>query len=161
MKTKRLLLPLAGLFALLVVFTSIAKEDKHTLAHSEYKVNPDEVAFDKMMSVLTHQRCMNCHPSDNTPKQGEDSHAHYFEIDRLNTKVTEKISERGQISLNDQKAVLNRESILGKISEEYDFNLIEMIERLNQPDVKKKALEIEGEVSEKPYFYRGTVDYGE
>ncbi len=68
------------------------------------------------------------------------------EIDRLNTKVTEKISERGQISLNDQKAVLNRESILGKISEEYDFNLIEMIERLNQPEEKKKAPELEGEV---------------
>lgn len=43
---------------------------------------PADVAFDKMMDVLTHQRCMNCHPSDNIPKQGEDSHPHYFGIAR-------------------------------------------------------------------------------
>lgn len=34
--------------------------------------------FNKMMDVLTHPRCMNCHPSDNVPKQGMDSHPHYF-----------------------------------------------------------------------------------
>ena len=39
-------------------------------------------AFDKMMQVLTHKRCVNCHPSDNIPKQGEDSHPHYFGISR-------------------------------------------------------------------------------
>ena len=38
--------------------------------------------FDKMMDVLTHQRCMNCHPGDNVPKQGEDSHPHYFGMAR-------------------------------------------------------------------------------
>ena len=43
--------------------------------------NPTE-AFDKMMDVLTHQRCMNCHPSDHIPKQGEDSHPHYFGMAR-------------------------------------------------------------------------------
>ncbi len=37
-----------------------------------------EENFDKMMAVLTHKRCVNCHPSDNIPKQGEDSHPHYF-----------------------------------------------------------------------------------
>lgn len=34
------------------------------------------------MSVLTHQRCINCHPSDGIPKQGDDSHPHYFGISR-------------------------------------------------------------------------------
>ena len=38
--------------------------------------------FDKMMQVLTHKRCVNCHPSDGVPKQGEDSHPHYFGIQR-------------------------------------------------------------------------------
>ncbi len=38
--------------------------------------------FEKMMDVLTHKRCMNCHPSDNIPKQGEDSHPHYFGMAR-------------------------------------------------------------------------------
>lgn len=41
-----------------------------------------EENFNKMMDVLTHQRCMNCHPSDNVPKQGEDSHPHYFGMER-------------------------------------------------------------------------------
>ncbi len=42
----------------------------------------NEANFKKMMDVLTHQRCMNCHPSDNIPKQGEDSHPHYFGMAR-------------------------------------------------------------------------------
>ncbi|UJH68770.1 hypothetical protein [Allomuricauda sp. SCSIO 65647] len=41
-----------------------------------------EEAFHKMMDVLTHERCVNCHPSDNVPKQGDDSHPHYFGIER-------------------------------------------------------------------------------
>ncbi|MEW7290301.1 hypothetical protein [Aquimarina sp. 2304DJ70-9] len=39
-------------------------------------------AFNKMMNVLTHKRCVNCHPNDNIPKQGEDSHPHYFGLAR-------------------------------------------------------------------------------
>ena len=38
--------------------------------------------FDKMMSVVMHPRCMNCHPSGDRPAQGEDSHEHYFEVQR-------------------------------------------------------------------------------
>lgn len=38
--------------------------------------------FDKMMQVLTHQRCVNCHPADGIPKQGDDRHPHYFGIAR-------------------------------------------------------------------------------
>ena len=41
-----------------------------------------EEAFDKMMAVLTHKRCVNCHPSDNHPRQGEDSHLHNFAVQR-------------------------------------------------------------------------------
>jgi len=41
-------------------------------------------AFNTMMDVLTHQRCVNCHPSDDVPKQGEDSHHHRFGIVRDN-----------------------------------------------------------------------------
>lgn len=39
-------------------------------------------AFDKVMAVLTHKRCVNCHPSGDTPRQGEDSHLHNFDIVR-------------------------------------------------------------------------------
>ena len=38
--------------------------------------------FNKMMDVLSHQRCMNCHPSDHIPKQGDESHPHYFGMAR-------------------------------------------------------------------------------
>lgn len=37
-----------------------------------------DAAFHAMMDVLTHQRCLNCHPNDNIPKQGDNSHPHYF-----------------------------------------------------------------------------------
>ncbi|MEO0899414.1 MAG: hypothetical protein AAFY71_23585 [Bacteroidota bacterium] len=39
-------------------------------------------AFDTMMKVLTHKRCINCHPSGDRPRQGEDSHYHRFGVQR-------------------------------------------------------------------------------
>lgn len=41
-----------------------------------------EEAFDKVMSVLMHKRCVNCHPAGDTPLQGEDSHPHNFGVAR-------------------------------------------------------------------------------
>jgi len=51
---------------------------------SSTEENESLIAFNTMMDVLTHQRCVNCHPSDDVPKQGEDSHAHRFGITRAN-----------------------------------------------------------------------------
>ncbi|TLP82135.1 hypothetical protein [Maribacter sp. ACAM166] len=48
----------------------------------ESKMIESEEAYGQMMDVLTHQRCMNCHPNDNIPKQGDDRHAHYFGLAR-------------------------------------------------------------------------------
>ena len=39
-------------------------------------------AFNQMMKVIAHKRCVNCHPSDDHPRQGEDSHVHLFGIQR-------------------------------------------------------------------------------
>ena len=39
-------------------------------------------AYDKVMDVLTHPRCINCHPNDDIPKQGDDSHPHFFGMSR-------------------------------------------------------------------------------
>jgi len=44
--------------------------------------NISSTPFDKMMSALTHKRCVNCHPSGNAPRQGEDAHYHNFGIQR-------------------------------------------------------------------------------
>jgi len=64
------------------------------LANSDYTNNSEsyieaeaipsnsEQNYNKMMEVLTHKRCVNCHPSDGIPKQGEDSHPHYFGMAR-------------------------------------------------------------------------------
>lgn len=38
--------------------------------------------FDVMMDVISHKRCINCHPSGDRPRQGEDSHLHYFNVQR-------------------------------------------------------------------------------
>lgn len=56
-------------------------EQNQSATRSDSSSTGDE-NFDKMMSVLTHKRCVNCHPSDGVPKQGEDSHPHYFGIKR-------------------------------------------------------------------------------
>ncbi|WP_235299498.1 hypothetical protein [Portibacter marinus] len=39
-------------------------------------------AFNTMMKVVTHKRCMNCHPNGDRPRQGEDSHIHNFNVQR-------------------------------------------------------------------------------
>ena len=48
--------------------------------------SPEEPAartpFDEMMDVVMHQRCMNCHPDGDRPRQGDDSHLHRFEVQR-------------------------------------------------------------------------------
>lgn len=71
------------LFALILTASNFSSFSD--TAHDE--TMPNEVItsdenFDKMMAVLTHQRCVNCHPSDHIPKQGEDSHPHYFGMAR-------------------------------------------------------------------------------
>ncbi len=41
-----------------------------------------EEAYEKVMAVLSHKRCVNCHPSGDRPRQGEDSHIHNFNVQR-------------------------------------------------------------------------------
>ncbi|MEM9001683.1 MAG: hypothetical protein AAGB24_15595 [Bacteroidota bacterium] len=84
MKTK-----LALLFPLFLGAVIISATTNTPTTSNYMEVSPSEdmeltseEAFDKMMDVLTHQRCVNCHPSDNIPKQGDDSHPHYFGIER-------------------------------------------------------------------------------
>jgi hypothetical protein len=48
-------------------------------------INRSEVsssAFEAMMPVLRHPRCMNCHSSGNFPRQGDDSHPHIMDVRR-------------------------------------------------------------------------------
>lgn len=64
-----------------------------------------EIAFNTMMDVLTHQRCINCHPSDHVPKQGEDQHPHRFGITRTNSMNATNCNTCHQSSNNDYSGV--------------------------------------------------------
>lgn len=57
------------------------QEEQAAEQKSENDLSPQE-AFDKMMTVLTHKRCVNCHPAGDQPLQGEDSHLHNFGVQR-------------------------------------------------------------------------------
>ena len=70
-----------------MVWFALDGSEAHTETNESAEVGKSKLdngrqSFDKMMSVLTHPRCMNCHPSDNVPKQGEDSHPHHFGMAR-------------------------------------------------------------------------------
>ena len=39
-------------------------------------------AFNTVLKVLKDPRCMNCHPSDDRPRQGDDAHVHLFGVQR-------------------------------------------------------------------------------
>ncbi len=64
-----------------------------------------EIAFNKMMDVLTHQRCVNCHPSDNVPKQTEARRPHRFDISRVNSSGATNCNTCHQASNNDFSGV--------------------------------------------------------
>ncbi|APQ19172.1 hypothetical protein [Maribacter hydrothermalis] len=65
--------------AMAVNSNRISFEEYESLDLKKVTANDD---FNKMMDVLSHKRCVNCHPNDNVPKQGEDSHPHYFDMKR-------------------------------------------------------------------------------
>lgn len=41
-----------------------------------------ETPYQKLVAVFTHPRCLNCHPSDGIPKQGDDAKPHQFNMQR-------------------------------------------------------------------------------
>ena len=82
---KRILgfLPLLLMAGILLATTLKSEPAKYSVVSPSVSQDlTTEQAFHKMMDVLTHKRCVNCHPSDNIPKQGDDSHPHNFGIKR-------------------------------------------------------------------------------
>jgi len=85
----------------LVSFKTISNDDEVINT-----INPEaQAAFHTMMDVLTHKRCVNCHPNDNIPKQGEDSHEHRFSITRSNGVSATNCNTCHQSSNNDYSGV--------------------------------------------------------
>jgi hypothetical protein len=57
-----------------------ASENKPSPAANNSQVSSS--AFEAMMPVLRHPRCMNCHSSGDFPRQGDDSHPHIMDVRR-------------------------------------------------------------------------------
>ena len=84
-KKIKLLLPGLILLTSLVALTMSdfeTLEDPKNVKSSVSNTDALEDPFDKMMAVLTHKRCVNCHPAGDRPRQGEDSHYHNFNVQR-------------------------------------------------------------------------------
>ena len=62
-------------------FNDTTSNDESNIRHTTPPPTSSQ-AFDVVMQVITHKRCMNCHPSDDRPRQGEDSHVHNFNVQR-------------------------------------------------------------------------------
>lgn len=85
MRSQKLLYVIPVLLCASILFAGgFANSEPGGTAESSAEELPSssEEHFDKMMAVLMHKRCVNCHPNDNIPKQGEDSHPHYFGMAR-------------------------------------------------------------------------------
>lgn len=78
---KRLAFITLLLLTLTGVGFSLADDDSNEPAKL---VSPDlaDTPFSVMMKVITHKRCMNCHPAGDKPRQGADSHLHNFNVQR-------------------------------------------------------------------------------
>lgn len=82
---KRYLAPFFLLTAMAIAasYTVSFEPKSYTIIDADKKINTEnDDNYTKMMDVLTSPRCINCHPNDNIPKQGDDSHPHYFGMSR-------------------------------------------------------------------------------
>lgn len=71
----KLFLTLLALFALAAIATGLNGPSADQVSEPS-AADP----YTTMMKVLTHKRCVNCHPSGDRPRQGEDSHYHNFNV---------------------------------------------------------------------------------
>ena len=73
-----------GLIAF-VLFTSntFITQKENTLPNKkEVVAQAENTPFQTIIKVLKSPRCMNCHPSDDQPRQGDDSHIHKLSVVR-------------------------------------------------------------------------------
>ncbi len=76
------------LFLTLIAF--VIFESNTYIAQNEVKPVPEKIAhnssepspFQTIIKVLKSPRCMNCHPSDDFPRQGDDGHLHKLGVTR-------------------------------------------------------------------------------
>ena len=57
-------------------------DERATVHHPARDAESSAAAFQSILPVLRHPRCMNCHSSGDFPRQGDDSHPHSMRIRR-------------------------------------------------------------------------------
>ncbi len=77
----------AAAIGLLLTVRTSAKPANHatterTQAVSQRDEETSAAAFESIVPVLRHPRCINCHSTGDFPRQGDDSHRHTMEIRR-------------------------------------------------------------------------------
>jgi len=82
-KVPCLIILLAGMI-LLAACASVAMPpgEVQTLSLGEAPNSQETEAFETVMSVLTHPRCSNCHPTDDRPRQRDDQIPHILNVTR-------------------------------------------------------------------------------
>ncbi len=79
---KIIFISLSGLLCLAAMKSNYSYYDTESPPSRSENENISSENFDVMMKVITHERCMNCHPSDDRPRQGDESSVHHFDIQR-------------------------------------------------------------------------------
>lgn len=81
-KASLLLLTVFGFaFSISAVLAQTPANQSGTTSHSGATIESLQL-YKQMHAVLSHPRCVNCHPKDDTPKQGLDGHVHSPPITR-------------------------------------------------------------------------------
>ncbi len=80
-----LLLGLLG--AIFLVGFTIKDDSKSYELINEIEIS-NQQAFDTMMDVISHPRCINCHPSDRIPKRGMNAIPHPFGMDGAESNLS-------------------------------------------------------------------------
>ena len=57
-------------------------DERATVHHPARDAESSAAAFQSILPVLRHPRCMNCHSSGDFPRQGDDSHPHSMRVRR-------------------------------------------------------------------------------
>jgi hypothetical protein len=58
------------------------KEGQHSMGTTARDETASAAAFEAIVPVLRHRRCMNCHSSGDFPRQGDDGHRHTMNVRR-------------------------------------------------------------------------------
>jgi hypothetical protein len=76
MSTRTCLAALSALLGLAALVAACAASRTHQHGDAHARASAHSSSWDTIYDVLQHPRCVNCHPSDGIPKQGDDGRAH-------------------------------------------------------------------------------------